>query len=251
MVRRISILAVGAMCLLLSASVHAGGPPWLCVPIDGVTTENAGDCAKLLASKLGEKVFSQNEGPFRGVQIRQGKKQSYVTFYIAEDVSLRDIEEALKGSRYSIPRDRLRLFGHVVLEIDTAAASDKDFLANLDALNQVSIVGSENRNGYSLVTIDLPYPVGDRESVRQTMGWEKFQRNDLNEADSTSAKTSITANGLPKFAAIRDVLAQHKASLRDIRWSTNYACRAVGCVTAPDAAAATASTQPTNSSRQE
>jgi hypothetical protein len=86
-----------------------------------------------------------------------------------------------------------------------------------------------------LVTVDMPYPVEDGGPRNKTVGWDKFQRNDLLSDPATKSEAPTTARALPSFGAFRDLVAKHQVKLTDIRWSTNYACRVVGCVAAPDA----------------
>src|SRR5262249_47300773 len=156
MCRRLASYAVVVLVLLIPSRVLAGGPPWLCLPIDGTADENLKATNDLLTAKLQSKLFPPDV--FRGLAILQQGVQSYATLFIKEDVSLGEVESALKGSGISVPRDRLQLFGYVTLEIDPRAANTKELLADLDALDHVSIATSENKDGLLLVTIDMPYP---------------------------------------------------------------------------------------------
>ena len=232
MLQKLSSLAIAFLLLLLPSRLFAGGPPWLCLPIDGVTVASAKECAGLLNSKLKDKFSGDVEE--RQIKVLQHADQWYLTFYMGEDVALGDVDAALQGSKFSVPRDRLRLFGHSVLEIDTRAASAKDLLADLEAASYVSVAESERRKDRFLVTLDIPYPVEtDRE--RGVVGWEKFRRNDLSSDQAARGSESpATPQTLPAYAALRDVVAKHKASLKDVRWDMNYACRPLGGVAVPD-----------------
>src|SRR5688572_6220115 len=117
MFRKLWFVAALAPSLLLPSRLIAGGPPFLCLPIDGVTPDNATACATLIDAKLENLRWSHPEWS-NGVAIHEQPSQPYMTFYMKEDVRLSNIDAALKGSEFTIPRDRLRLFGHVILEID-------------------------------------------------------------------------------------------------------------------------------------
>jgi hypothetical protein len=225
-----------ATFLLLPATVVAGGPPRLCLPIDGVTAETAQACAGKLTAALDKKLW-QHGGADRAVQIREHKNQWYLTFPMGAEVALADVEAALKGSRLSIPRDRLRLFGHVILEIDAGKSPAAKLLADLDAIEQVSIAESQTTADRLVVTLDMPYPVEDDRSDRSSIGWETFARNDL--SSDTANRSSVKAAALPSLAAVGEILAKHGARLQEIRWSQEFACRALGCVVDSDTRALT------------
>src|SRR4051794_1012431 len=96
---------IGALFLLVSATAHAGGPPYLCMPIDRVTAANVKTATELLNVKLKDKLWPYAD-ELRGLNIveqdvsggagRQAK-QWYVAFYMGKDVRLSDIQNALKG----------------------------------------------------------------------------------------------------------------------------------------------------------
>jgi hypothetical protein len=223
-------LALAAQLLLVPAQLIAGGPPWLCLPIVGVTPENAPACAKLIDKRLADKLW-QHSGPYcGGAVIRQDGDQHYLTFYMQEDVELGEIEAVLKGSEFSIPRDRLRLFGHVILKVDAHKASRQELLASLEALDQVSVAESKDENDVFLVTAQMPYPVVKDRPKPEAIGWTKFAWNDYAAAESKGSEPPASREELPGFDTLRDVIAKHNARLKDIRWSTTHACRALGCV---------------------
>jgi hypothetical protein len=245
MYRKLLLSAIATQLLFWPTRLNAGGPPWLCVPIGGVTPDNAAACTDLIEAKLAKKLWPQTER-FGGVAIHHGSDQQYLTFYMKEDVQLGEIEAALKGSDYSIPRDRLRLFGHVVLEIDARKSPSKELAAALKSLEQVAIAEWEDGNGFLRVTVEMPYPVADGRPTQDTSRWTRFARFDYTSAESSKSATPVAPSALPSYNAFRDVLAKHHATLKDIRWSTAYACRALGCVsvTKADGAIATASKPP-------
>jgi len=233
MFRQLLIFAMVAALFLTSGQARAGGPPMLCLPIDGVTAENADECTKLLAAKLGNKVFPGNED-FRPIAIRQFGKQWYLTFYFVKDVALSDVETALEGSSFSIPRERLHFFGHVVLEIDAGATSPDELKEALTALEYVSVGESESKENRILLTIDMPYPEKDLRRTPEAVSDNAFQWNDFSSNPSAKAESPATAEQLPTDNALHVLLAKQDAKLHDIRWTTDNACRVVGGVAAQE-----------------
>jgi hypothetical protein len=234
MFRQCSLIAMVAALGLAAGQARAGGPPMLCLPIDGVTAENADECTKLIAAKRGNKVFPGNDD-FRRIEIRQFGKQWYLTFYFVEDVALSDLESALEGSSFSIPRDRLHFFGHVVLDIDAGATQPNDLKAGLKALEYVSVGESETKENRILLTVDMPYPEKDLRRAPEAVSENAFQWNDFSSNPSAKAEPPATAEQLPNDNAFHVVLAKHDAKLHDIRWTTANACRVVGGVAVSEA----------------
>jgi hypothetical protein len=231
MLLRIAGPAVVVMLfLILPAQLIAGGPPWLCLPLEGVAAENAGACGELLTSKLGDKVWHY-PGSERGVRVLEYEGQWYAAFYIGEHVGLHDVESGLMGSEFSVPRNKLRLFGHAILAIEKAAKPE-ELLADLEALSHVSVAESETPEGRLLVTVDLPYPPDARDRERPYVGWDSFQRGDFSSDQSTRSEAPVTAGDLPGYEAFRRAVEKHGGRLTDIRWNASYACRPLGCVTA-------------------
>jgi hypothetical protein len=229
MFRQLSFFAVLTAIWLASGQARAGGPPMLCLPIDGVTAENVDECTKLLTAKLESKLFPKAEG-FRSIVIRQIGDQWYLTFYFADDVALSEIETALEGGSFTIPRDRLHFFGHVVLEIDAGANPTKDLVDGLDALKYVSVGESEATPNRLLLTVDMPYPEKDFRAAPEAIGDGKFTSNDLSSDPSAKSAQPAMAEQLPDYNAFHEVLATRDAKLSDIRWTTTFACRSVGGV---------------------
>src|SRR5262245_25964320 len=143
MFRKIALFAVVSLLAMLPSTLIAGGPPRLCLPIDGVTANSLAACTDLLATKLDSKLWSSSTSD-RGVRILENKTQWYAMLTMKEDIGLAEVDAALKGSGYSIPRDRLHIFGHMILEIQGSSKSAAELLAKLDALPHVSIDESES-----------------------------------------------------------------------------------------------------------
>jgi hypothetical protein len=228
MLKNASHIVISALLLLVPSQLIAGGPPWLYLPIDGVTLDNERACIELLTAKLGGKTWPHAGSRSREIQIHQFKTQSYLTFYMGKDVGLAEVESALKGSRFSVPRDKLRLFGHAILEIDTRTAPSKEMLADLEALNFVSVAKSEEKNGHFEVTIDMPYPMIGARPQPESIGWETFTRNDFASDQSTKSEPPASPRQLPAYSDFHKIVSKHKGKLKDIRWDTYYACRPLG-----------------------
>jgi hypothetical protein len=237
MFRKCLILAAAVMFVSLQTAL-AGGPPWVAVPIDGVTAENSKACAAKLAEGLKDKIFRgefQGAEQYSGGNIGEKNGQRYAMFHMQKDVTLSDVEAALKGTGATVPHDKCRLFGHVILEVRADDAQAKQLLSDLKSLNQTWIVDSKQNDKTLTVTLETPYPFenGNRPS-QQMVGWDKFQRNNF-EGTPSPADPIVVATELPTYSSLTEIVNKNKAKLVDLRWSTQYACRAVGCVVAPDA----------------
>ena len=214
------------LVLPLPAAAFAGGPPWLCLPIDGVTEKTAPACAELLTKNLHDKLWKDGD---LAVRVVPYEGQWYATFSMGTEVTLGEVEEALKGSKLSVAKGSLRLFGHVILEIDPQKASAKDLVAKLDEIKEVSIEGTASKEGKLLVTIDMPYPAHDSSKERGAVGWTTFQRSDL--SSDVSDRSPKTAADLPTVGDLQKVVSKSGGSLKDLRWSDTFACRTLGGVT--------------------
>jgi hypothetical protein len=219
--------------LLLPATLQAGGPPWLCLPIDGVTDQSAQAAGEKLTAALDDKVWKFGDEE-RALNVVSHGKQWYLTFPMGKDVALAEVESALKGSRLAIPRDRLHLFGHVVLEIELGKASLEELLASLKDIKYVSVADSQTKKGRLFVTVDMPYPEYREGHRRGDVGWDTFRRNDFSSDHRTISEPPAKASELPNFGMFRDVATKHGASLKDIRWSPQFACRELGGVAAEE-----------------
>ena len=78
----------------------------------------------------------------------------------------------------------------------------------------------------------MPYPPEATTRRIRRLGKVRAQR--LLVRPSTKSEPPATRETLPSYNAIRDVVAKHKATLKDIRWGTDHACRTVGCVAVPE-----------------
>jgi hypothetical protein len=247
MLRKSLPLAIATLFVLSPARLMAGGPPWLCLPIDGITLDNVGECTDMLTKKLEDRIWPY-AGQQPGLQIVSHANQWYLTFYMGKDVALGDVEKALAGSRFSIPRDKLRLFGHVILEIDSGRSAAQRLLADFEKLDCVSVAESKEDKHLVLATVDMPYPIERGRPDRGPEGWDSFSWNQFNSNKSTPSQPHVTAGMLPSYDTFRDIAARHEASLKEIRWSTRYACRPLGGVAVPglDAKPSKQLTQTTN-----
>lgn len=217
--------------VMLPVTVFAGGPPQLCLPIDGVTAGNASRCTDLLTAKLAEKIWLPSE---RGIRLRQHAQQWYVTFYMKEEVGLGEVESALAKSGFSIPRDKLHLYGHAILEIEGANRSTGDLQTTLKKLPHLSVEDSKRNGDTLLVTLDMPYPRRDIRSDTEPLEFDTFVRSDLSSDQSARSEPPATPQSLPGYGAVRDMVSKHNLRLKDIRWDTHHACRSLGCVAGPD-----------------
>lgn len=216
------------LVLSLPAAAFAGGPPWLCLPIDGVTEKTAPACAELLSTKLQDKVWK--DGGELSVKVVAYEGQWYATFSMGTEVTLGEVEAALKGSKLSVAKERLRLFGHVILEIDLQKGSAKDLVAKLDELKEVSIAQTASKEGKLLVTIDMPYPVHDPAKERGAIGWATFQRSGF--STDVSDRSPKTVDDLPTVGDLQKAVSKSGGNLKDLRWSDNFRCRVLGGVVA-------------------
>lgn len=235
MLRMLSSSLVAAVLFVVPASLFAGGPPILILPVDGVDSSSAQACVDLLNSKLKDKLWEHSDR--RTVRMEERKKQFYFAFDMGGDVALSDVQAALKGSRYSIPQDRLHFFGHAILEIAADDASQQAMLKELKTLPQLSIEQSKTEKGVFQVTLDMPYP-GDRgRGPLNTAGWETFQWNDFSSEQAPRSEPPVPLEKLPRLGEIKNVVAKHDGQLKDVRWSNDYSCRPLGAVAEADSIA--------------
>lgn len=215
------------LVLSLPAAVFAGGPPWLCLPMDGVTEKTAPACAELLTTKLQHKLWKNGD---RAVKVVPYEGEWYATFSMGTDVTLGEVEAALQGSKLSVAKGSLHLFGHVILEIDPQKGSAKDLTAKLDDIKEVSIAETATKDGKLLVTLDMPYPTADSSRERGSVGWTTFQRSDLSTDDAD--RTAKTASELPTYDDLQKAVKSGGGRIKDLRWSDEFACRTLGGVVA-------------------
>ncbi len=218
-----------ALLLLVPAHVLAGGPPWLSLPIDGVTGANADECGRRLAQSLHRPLGED------GITMGQREDQWYLSVVLEEDAALGEIEDAFQDSGFSVAKDRLRLFGHAILAIEIGAKPLEGLLKDLEAMPRLAVEESSSEAGGLLVTLDMPYPLSDKNDLpfRKQVGWSVFAGTDFS-TPSTRSEGRTTARELPSFDDLRETIAKHDARLVDIRWSTKYACRPLGGVACAD-----------------
>jgi hypothetical protein len=109
-------LGFGCGIPVVAGGAYGRRTPFLCLPVDGVTAENVEACTKLLNSKLEDKLFPHSSKLY-GVKLIERANQWYLAFYMDHDVRLSDVQSALESTEFSIPQDRLHLFGHAILDI--------------------------------------------------------------------------------------------------------------------------------------
>ena len=110
-------LSVTVMLLFTGGPLMAGGHPRLCLPIDGVTAENAEECTHLVLSAL-ERPLGDDE-------------QWYLRVFFSRALILTQTEDALADSQLPFPHERLGLLGHFILEIDADTEMRDMLLADL------------------------------------------------------------------------------------------------------------------------
>jgi hypothetical protein len=245
--------AFALVCVLTSSHVMAGGLPRLCLPLEGVTADNADACAQRLAKSLGDEVSR--------LAVRQIDSQWYVLFsYNRDHIRLNDLDTALQGSPCSVSHDKLRLFGEVVLEIDLGkvdpakvdpakvdpakvnpgsvdpgsvdpgkASADK-LLADLAAVKHVSVGEKQQKQGLLRVTLTLPQA---RYFGRETddFGKKPLRTETFHIEGSAAAAEGVKVGDLPSYDALRSLVQKHQARLTGLRWKC-LGCRVLGAVAA-------------------
>ena len=225
--------AVVSLCALFPANLMAGGPPRLCLPIDGVTPGNVQTCGELLSKNLASKLWAHSDPPER-IRLVQRGEQWYLTFHMGREVALSEVEAALKGSDCSIPREKLRFFGHVTLHFETRGATQERLIADLEQIDNLALDESKAENNLLSQVVEIPYPV-DRARKDDALDWESFQRNFFNDNLPEKSSTPIPAKKLPSYEMVRTAASRNDVSLKDVVWSPHYACRALGAVASPGA----------------
>lgn len=84
---------------------------------------------------------------------------------------------------------------------------------------------------FPICRVDMPYPAGNVE--RQSVAWDKFERNDFASDPATKSEPAVTSKMLPGFDAVAKALASHGCRLVDMSWSPKHGCRPLGCVVDP------------------
>jgi hypothetical protein len=226
------ILPAVTAVLLSAAPLLAGGLPRLCLPVDGVTADNADTCAKRLADAL------RLEKGVEGVVLRENGKRWYaIIHYNRDQLILAELDTALKGSPFSIPRDNLRLFGHVMLEVEVGEAAERNLLSDLKAVKHVTVEEVKRDRGVLYVTAVMPYSRYFGVEMDE-FGKQPFEKELFGTAQSDfgpKANPPATARDLPTYGGLRAVVERHDGNLKGVRWKA-WGCRVLGGVTAPDPA---------------
>lgn len=228
MAAKFSLSAVAIVLLLSPTPLLAGGLPRVCLPIDGVTADNADACAKLIGDALGGKAEK--------IELRENDKQWYAIFSVnAAEVDLGKLDAALKGGRFSIPRDNLRLFGQVALEVEVGAASEQKLLADLKAVKHLTIDESKRDKSVLSVTVVGPYP---RHFGRETedfgkVSFEKERFGAVKSDFAPQADPPAAPRDLPSYSAVRAVIEKHNGSLKGVRLKL-LGCHVQGGLAIPD-----------------
>jgi hypothetical protein len=198
MFRKLSVSVVAVALLMLPAQLMAGGPPRLCLPINNVTPKNAEYCSKRIAHFLGERASR--------VALQEHEGQWYATIAMRQDINLMAVHDALAGSRFSVPREKLTLIGPARLSITVRTKFLEGFFSDLAAIDGVTIEESSRDGSGLLVTIN--------------------ESNVVRKLDEATGK----AQAGPSYDSVRELLAGHNAELADVSWSSDWGCRMFGCL---------------------
>lgn len=226
---RFPLPAVVTVLLLSPSPLLAGGLPGVCLPVDGVTAATADACAKLIGDKLGEKV--------ERVRMRENDKQWYVLFAMnAAEFDLDKLDAALKGSRFSIPRDRTRLFCRMALEIEVGAAAEQKLLTDLKAIKHLTLEESSGGKSVLFVTVVTPYPRHSGREVEDfgTVSFEKERFGAVPSDLTPKADPPAAPRDLPTYGDLRAVVEKHGGSIKASRLKL-LGCHVQGGLIATDA----------------
>lgn len=138
------------------ASSHAGGGSVLQLPIEGVTAENSNQCANLFEEKFAPALTR----PWNNVHVKMFKEGSTNLIQLRPErgqISLSDVEKALKGSPFTIKREQLEYISLVRLRIGKIADHEKltKALATLDG-KKLQTHTVEDKDGSLWITLRDP-----------------------------------------------------------------------------------------------
>jgi hypothetical protein len=207
--------------LLCPANLLAGGPPLLCLPIDGVTDANAPAFVKRVTDALGDRAAA--------VELRRNEGRWYALLTYRTEVSLGELDAALKDTSFSIHRENLHLFGHLTLEMKIDEANAKGLIEELKRMKYVTVEGSECKKERLRVTVVMPYPPFFG-SQRDDFCKEPFSKLTFGSVLSDFAPRNdcaATNRDLPGYKVLRESIEKHNGTLKDLRWS-GWACRVLG-----------------------
>ncbi|MGI9243888.1 MAG: hypothetical protein ACR2RV_24035 [Verrucomicrobiales bacterium] len=156
-------LVAFALQLAIVASAHAGGPAILQLPIEGVTEENSHQCAKLFEEKFRPVLTSWNKpvaGGYLGARmIKNGATNLIVLRPERGEISLSEIDKALKGSPFTVKREQLEYIRLMQLRIGKIKDHEKlvKALATLDGKKLLTDT-VEDTDGSLFITLSVPHP---------------------------------------------------------------------------------------------
>ncbi len=205
MFRKLSVSVVAVVLLMLPAQLMAGGLPRLCLPINNVTSMSAADqCSKRIADFFGKRIS--------GVTMQEHEGQWYATIALRQDINLKAVHDALAGSSFSVPREKLTLIGPARLSITVRTKFLAGFFNDLAKIEGLTIDDKSRDGSGLLVTIN--------------------ESNLVRNLDDATRK----AQACPSYDSVKRLLAGHNAELTDVRWSGSWTCRGVfGCLATPAA----------------
>lgn len=214
---RLTTVSIVAITLsFLTAPLMAGGYPRLCLPIDVLRVTSAGDDFEFPVDSLREQL--QRWYGHDRVKLQQDEGQWYAILTLTDDISLRELSVVLKGSPFFVPKERLALFGMVILDLQVDPAATAGLLDDFDELAGVSVEQSERTTGPLHVTLEMPYRI-----THDVFGEPRA-------AKTVDGKPNPKGSSLPTYLALEDVATRHNAKIHDVRWTTKYGCRMVGCL---------------------
>lgn len=222
-------LSAATIVLLSPAALLAGGLPVVCLPVNGVTADNTKACAKLIRDALGDTAGK--------VELRENDQQWYALFSAnAGEVDLGKIDAALKAGKFSIPHDRLRLFGRMTLEIEVGAAAEAKLLADLKGLKNLTVEETAGAKNVLLVTVAAPYPRHFGHEVEE-FGKESFAKERFGAGNSDLGPRAVppaAPRDLPSYAGVQAVIEKHDGKLKASRFKL-LGCSVQGFIAVSDA----------------
>jgi hypothetical protein len=227
---KLTLSVVAAALLMSPAPLLAGGLPRLCLPVNGVTADNAKACAKRIADATGIKAEK--------VELLENNKQWYALVSVnCEQVALSELDNALKGSPFSIPRDNLRLFGQVVLEVEIGTAREQQLLSDLKTVKHLTIGDTKRDKGVLFVMVAMPFPphMGAETADFGKVSFEKELFGAVASDFGPKSDPPATARDLPAYDGLRAIIEKHKGALKGIRWKC-LGCHVQGGVAVPNPA---------------
>lgn len=134
-----------------TANVQAGGASLLQLPIEGITAENQAQCKQLFEKTFRPILINWKNGDAK--IIKDGSTDMIVLRPDHGQISLSDVERALKGSPFSIKRDQLEYFSLLRLRIKKVVdyQTHVKALATLDG-KKLQTHSVENKDGSIWIT---------------------------------------------------------------------------------------------------